>query len=158
MSFQRLTRRAGFALAAALLVPDLALAAVPGRLTPVVVFRNAAPPMKLAMALLLVAAIAAIVICVMKLLPGKRLSGGSAFVSGLRLGGPVVGIYGASYSGLNMTLGLANLPVTPPMNVLAHGFAEVMLLIGIGFFAGAVAVVCNWLIEARIDRAILAPA
>ncbi len=119
------------------------------------VFQNAAPVPKLIMVGLLGATLAAVIICVLKLASGPRLSGGSAYLSGLRVGGPLAGLLGAAHAGFNMSLGLANAPATPPMNVLARGFAEVVLLIALGLLAGAVAVITNWAVEARIDRAVL---
>jgi biopolymer transport protein ExbB/TolQ len=140
--------------AALLAFPALAQAAP---LTPAVVFMNAAPLPKLIILGLVVASVAAIVICVMKLSAGRKLSGGSAFLSGLRVGGPLAGLLGAALGCLNMSLGIANLPVTPPMNVLARGIAEAVLLVTLGLLAGSVAVIANWAVEAKIDRALLAP-
>ena len=67
---------AGFA---ALLAPSVALAA-PG-LTLATVIGDAAGTMKFIMIALVLAAIAAIALTALKVLPGRRLSGGSAFVS-----------------------------------------------------------------------------
>ncbi len=52
------------------------------------VFQNAAPVPKLIMVGLLGATLAAIIVCVLKLASGPRLSGGSAYLSGRRRGGP----------------------------------------------------------------------
>jgi hypothetical protein len=124
-------------------------------LTPALVFVDAAPLAKFIMLALAFATVAAVIICSRKLMAGPALVGGSAFLSCLRLGGPLAGALGASYTLLNMTLGLSNVPQTPPMQVLAPGFAEAVLLIGLGFCAGAFAAVCHWAVEARIDRAVL---
>lgn len=110
--------------------------------------------MKLIILGLIVATLAALLVCSLKLLSGTRLSGGSAFLSGLRLGGPLAGLLGAAYGGLNMSIGLANVH-TPPVSVLAHGAAEIMLLVVLGLLSGAVAVFTHWAVEARIDRAVL---
>jgi hypothetical protein len=134
--------------------PALAQAAP---ITPVLIFAHAATGPKIIMLGLFVATWAAIIICVMKLRRGRKLSGGSAFLSGLRVGGPLAGLLGAALGCLNMAIGVANLPVSPPMNVLAPGIAEAVLLVALGLQAGAVAVFCNWLVEAQIDRAVLAP-
>ena len=141
-------------LAALFVFPALAQAAP---LTPALIFAHAAPLPKLIMLGLIVATVAAVVICVMKLRAGRTLSGGSAFLSGLRVGGPLAGLLGAANVCLNMSIGVANSPVSPPMNVLAPGFAEAVLLVGLGLLAGSAAVICNWLVEAKIDRAVLAP-
>lgn len=119
------------------------------------VFGDAAAPMKLLMAVLIVASIAAVILTVAKLSRGRRLAGGSAFVSALRLGGPLLGLMGAAFTVLMMFIGMANAGVDAPMAVLAPGFAEAALLFLLGFLAGAVAVICHWAIEARIDRTVL---
>ena len=54
-----------------------------------------------------------------------------------------------------MTLGYANVPGEPPFKVLAPGFAESFLLIGLGLLAGTVAVLAHWAVESRIDRQVL---
>jgi biopolymer transport protein ExbB/TolQ len=110
--------------------------------------------MKLVMAGLLAATVAAVVVCILKLASG-RLSGGSAFLAGLRVGGPLAGLLGAAYVALRMLIGLSNLESAPPLRIVAPGLAEAVLLIGLGLLAGAVATVCHWLVEARIDRAAL---
>ena len=140
--------------AAFLWVPTAAWAAP---LTLSRVFWDAAPTMKLIMAALLVAAVVAVVMGVLKLRPGGALAGGSAFLSALRLGGPVLGLLGASFVALSMFLGIANSPEPVPMRVLAPGLAEIILLVGLGLLAGAVAVAFNWAVEARIDRQVLRP-
>ena len=141
---------AGFA---ALLAPGVALAA-PG-LTLATVIGDAAGTMKFIMIALVLAAIAAIALTALKVLPGRRLSGGSAFVSALRLGGPLIGLLGASFVVLMMFLGIANAGQSVPMPVLAPGFAEAAMLIFLGLIAGVIGVICHWVIEARIDRTVL---
>jgi ABC-type amino acid transport system permease subunit len=126
-------------------------------LTPGGVFMDAHPLIKLIMVALLVATVAAVVVGVMKLRRGAQLNGGSAFLSALRFGGPVLGLLGASYVGLLIFLGIANMPGPVPMKVLAPGFAEMVLLIALGLLAGAVATAFNWAVEARIDRQVLRP-
>jgi hypothetical protein len=139
--------------AAASLIPGLALAQT--RITPAVVFADAAPPMKLIMVLLLVTALAAIVVTVLKVLSGPRLTGGSTYLQALRLGGPLIGLLGAAYNVLMINIGLANSGEQPPYNVLAPGVAEAAFIFMLGLIAGVVAVICNWIVEARIDRAVL---
>lgn len=137
----------------ALTVPTAALAqSRPGLAT---VFAEAAPLMKLLMLIMVVAAVAAIVVTVMKLSSGHRLSGGSSFVSALRLGGPLLGLAGAIFNLLMMFMGIANAGGPVPFEVLAPGFAEASMLFLIGLFVGVVAVICHWVIEARIDRTVL---
>ena len=147
-----LIRRAAWVGLAALALPATASA---DPLTPLGVFADAALPVKAIMLGLILATLAAIVICAMKLSSGARLSGGSAYLSGLRLGGPLAGFVGAAYGGFAMALGVANVTVPAPLSILAHGAAEVMLLILLGLVSGSVAVAANWAVEARIDRAVL---
>jgi hypothetical protein len=138
--------------AAFCLLPLLAQAAP---LTPARVFADAAPFPKLVLLGLIIATVAAVVVAIRKLSSGSQLAGGSAFVSGLRAGGPLAGLLGGAYTGLNMAIGLSNVAQTPPMRVLAPGFAEIILLIGVGMLSGAVAVIVHGSIESRIDRNLL---
>lgn len=120
------------------------------------IFMNAAPLQKLVMLGIAASAVAALVVAGRKLAAGSKLAGGSAFVSGLRLGAPIAGVLGGAYAAINMSLGIANVPYTPTLKVLAPGFAEIAALVGLGFLVGVLAVVLNWAIEARIDRQVLA--
>ena len=139
----------------------MALAFVPGlafagqRLTLPGVFSDASELMKGLMILLLAGAIAAVVITVLKLARGRRLAGGSAFVSALRLGGPLIGLLGAAFVLLHGFVAIANVGEPVPMAVLAPGYAEAAMLVFLGLFAGVVGVICHWVIEARIDRTVL---
>jgi hypothetical protein len=145
-------RRTGSA-AFALLAATGAAAAEP--LTPAAIFGHATPVVQAIILFLVAAMLAAIVVCALKLASGPRLAGGSAFVSGLRVGGPLAGFLGAAWGGLNMAVGLANVTQPVPVNLLARGWAEAMFLIVLGLLSGAVAVICHWAIEARIDRVVL---
>lgn len=134
-------------------IPGLAIAAP--RLTLSDVFADADESMKALMILLIAAALIAVVLTGLKVAGGRRLAGGSAFVSALRLGGPLLGLLGAVFVLLSGFVGLANAGAPVPMPVLAPGFAEAALLFLLGLLAGVVGVVCHWIIEARIDRAVL---
>ncbi len=148
MSLSRLTL--GAALAAA--TPAAALAQT--RLNAVMVFNDAAPSMKLIMLALILASLAAIAITVRKAMSGPHLSGGSTYLSALRLGGPLIGLLGAAYNGLNIAIGVSN--VKPEsLDVIWPGVAELMSLITLGLVAGVIAVICHAIVEARIDRAVL---
>jgi hypothetical protein len=124
-------------------------------LTLLAVAMNAPPVPKLIIAALALSAIVAVVVCVGKLASGPRLSGGSAFLSGLRFGGPLAGLFGAALTGLQMAMGTANVAGPVPDNILARGYAQIMLLLVFGFFTGAVAVIANWAVESKIDRSVL---
>ncbi|RZJ01531.1 MAG: hypothetical protein EON90_02825 [Brevundimonas sp.] len=144
-----------------LVVPVLAAAAVPslataqGRLTPADVFADAALPMQAIMLLLVGASIAAVVVAVRKVASGPRLAGGSTFLQALRLGGPLIGLLGAAYNVFVVNLAIANIGVQPAYPVLAPGVAEAAFLFVLGLIAGVIAVICNWVVEARIDRTVL---
>ena len=141
---------AGLALAAA---PSVAFAQ--SRLTLAGVFGDADETIKTLMIALAVAALAAIVVTVLKLAAGRRLTGGSAFVSALRLGGPLMGLMGAAFILLMGFIGIANASAPVSMAVLAPGYAEAAFVFLLGLLAGVVGVVCHWIIEARIDRTVL---
>jgi hypothetical protein len=124
-------------------------------LTILTVVADAAPLNKLLFFALIAAGLAAVVLCATKLTSGPRLAGGSLFLSSLRLGGPIAGLLGGSWSIFHMCLGLANVAAPVPAQVLARGWAEAAMLVTLGLVVGAVAVMTNWAIEARIDHAVL---
>jgi biopolymer transport protein ExbB/TolQ len=124
-------------------------------LTPVAIFAHAATGQKLIAVVLLVSIVAAISVAALKLKDGQRLSGGSAFLSGLRVGGPILGGLGGCASLLSMSMGYANVPGEAPLKVLAPGFAETFFMVELGFLAGVVAVLAHWAVEARVDRSVL---
>jgi hypothetical protein len=121
-------------------------------LTPIAVFAHSAPMQKAIVIALLLAIAAAVAVAAQKLSRAQRLPGGSAFLSGLRLGGPILGGLGACWSLFSMSLGYANVPGDLPLKVLAPGFAEAFLMVSLGFLAGGVAVLAHWGVEARMDR------
>ncbi len=154
MTDPRVSRLAAATFLTALLAPGAASAAGPG-ITLGNVFGDAAPSVKLVMLLLVVGALASVIVTALKLASGRRLSGGSAYVSALRLGGPLLGLVGAVYVLLMGFIGIANAGEAVPMAVLAPGYAEAALLFLLGLLAGVVGVICHWIIEARIDRTVL---
>jgi hypothetical protein len=144
------------ALAVASAIPLAALAPLQAQaatLNPTLVFMDAAPAMKVVMIILIVATLGAVGVCVRKLMAGPNLSGGSTFLSALRLGGPLLGLMGGAYNGLMIFMGLARGP--QPFHVIAPGLAESALLVLLGLICGVVAVACHWAVEARIDRTVL---
>ena len=126
-----------------LTAPGSALAAP---VTPVWIFQHATPLHQVIMLGLLFAIVAAMAVSAMKLSTGRP--GGSPFLAALRAGGPLAGLLGGASAGLNTMLGISNVPITPPLKIIAPGLAEALLLIGLGFLAGAVAVIANWAVEA----------
>jgi biopolymer transport protein ExbB/TolQ len=125
------------------------------RITAIDVFQFAGPLQKAVVIALLAAMAAAVVVLAVKLASGKKLDGGSAFLSSLRLGGPILGGLGACWSLFNMTLGYAGVPGDPSPKIMAPGFAEAFLQVGLGFLVGVVAVLCHWAVTSRIDRQVL---
>jgi hypothetical protein len=134
-----------------LAAPGAALAAP---LTPALMFQHATPLNKILMLGLVLATLAAVVICAMKLSTGR--AGGSPFLAALRAGGPLAGLLGGAYAALNTMIGISNVPITPPLKIIAPGIAEAILLIGLGLLAGAVAVIANWAVQAKGERGGLA--
>ena len=124
-------------------------------LTPFDVFQYAPLVQQLIIVALMVAIVAAVVVLVLKLSPGRPLSGGSAFLSGLRLGAPIIGLLGACHAGLYMTIAVASVSIEPTLKMFAPGIAESFEMVGLGFLAGAIAIVAHWAIESRIDRRVL---
>ena len=119
------------------------------------VFRDASWISKSMMFAMVAATIWAIVVCWRKVSAGPDLVSGSAYLAGLRFGGPLVGCLGAAYVLFGMSLGLANVEVAPTLKQLAPGYAEAALLLMLGLKAGVVAAVANAIVEGRIDRAVL---
>ena len=123
-------------------------------MTPVTIFLDAAVPVQAIVVALIVAAIAAVVVTVRKVASGPHLSGGSTYLSALRLGAPLLGLLGAAFNGLMMFGALAKFG-PQPINVLAPGLAEATFLVVMGLLVGVVGVICHWVVEARVDRAVL---
>ncbi|WP_439476146.1 MotA/TolQ/ExbB proton channel family protein [Brevundimonas sp.] len=143
-------------LVAGLMLASIPIAAVAApRITIASVFTDADETMKFLMIALIAASLAAVIVTGLKLASGRRLNGGSAFISALRLGGPLIGLVGAAFILLMGLISIANFGGPVPMPVLAPGFAEAALLFLLGLIAGVVGVVCHWIIESRIDRAVL---
>ena len=129
-------------------------AAAHERLTVATVALDASIPIKLLMVGLVLAALAAVVIAARKL-TGGPINGGSAFLSGLRYGGPLVGFLGAALNGLWSFMAIASMDRSLPFSAYAPGLAEAMLVLTLGLLSGVVAVIARWAVEARIDRTVL---
>jgi len=81
---------------------------------------------------------------------GERPSG-LAFLAALASGGPLIGLFGATYGLLDMCIGIANVQPSPSVAVLAPGYAEAALSVTLGLLAGAVAVIGHRHLQARLD-------
>jgi len=130
-------------------------AAQAATLTPIMVLQNAAIPVQAVVLGLVGAMLAAIAVLIMKLATPPGLSGGSAYLTGLRLGGPLAGALGAAYTLLVMFLFISGTSKPVSLNELAPGFAEAVMLVLLGFACGAFAAIGKWAVDARIDRAVL---
>ena len=113
------------------------------------------PLQKLIMFLIVAATVAAIAISIRKLAQGNKLVGGSAFVSGLRLGGPLLGLLGASYATMNIFVALSGFNEMVNPVILMPAIAEAFAVLIVGLISGVIAVIANWAIEARIDKEVL---
>jgi hypothetical protein len=133
------------------------MAASAARLSLAAVVANTPALQKAVLLALTASMLAAAIIAARKVASGERLAGGSAFVSGLRLGGPILGGLGATYALMDSAIGIANTAGDPTLKLLAPGLAEAGLMVWLGFLAGAIGVLANWAIESRIDRLVLAP-
>lgn len=67
--------------------------------------------------------------------------GGLTFLAALAVGGPLIGLFGAAYGLLDMSIGIANVRPEPSLTVLAPGFAEAALSVALGLLAGAIATI-----------------
>jgi biopolymer transport protein ExbB/TolQ len=123
-------------------------------MTPGAIFKNANIPVKLMMIALVIAMIAAVVVTVRKVASG-HISGGSTYLASLRLGGPLIGLLGASLNGLWTLIGIASVGPSVPLEAFAPGLAEAMLALSLGLLSGVVAVICHWAVESRVDRMVL---
>jgi hypothetical protein len=118
-------------------------------------FSNSALVPKVVVVVLLALAVAAVAVCTIKVLSGPRLSGGSTFLSSLRLGAPLLGLLGGVWGFMNTFLGIANFGPISNIAVVAPGVAESIFIIFVGLLVGVVAVICHWAVEAKIDRTVL---
>jgi hypothetical protein len=97
----------------AVAIAGLPAVAVAGPITPAMVFLHATPVVQVVIAGLFASIVAALAVCAAKLSAGPKLTGGSAYLSALRLGGPLAGLTAAAWSAFSMAIGLANVRPTP---------------------------------------------
>jgi hypothetical protein len=132
------------ALAAGFAPPDPAMSVVAPehRLAIGGVFTHAKPLIMLIFAGLIVAIAYAAFVYIRGLIARRgQPVGGLVFLSALSAGGPLIGVFGAAYGLLDMSIGIANVRPEATLVVLAPGFAEAMLSISLGLLAGAIATV-----------------
>ncbi|MDP3403200.1 MAG: hypothetical protein Q8S03_00840 [Brevundimonas sp.] len=115
------------------------------------------PTLKGLMIALFLAVLAALAVTGRKVMSGPSLTGGSNYLQALRLGGPLLGLLGAAYSFLMTTIAIANIGQQPSYPVLAPSVTGAAFVVVLGLGTGLVALICNWIIEARIDHTVLRP-
>jgi hypothetical protein len=104
------------------------------------VFTHAQPVVQGFLFLLIVLLVAAVVVWIGQLTPGRRgPSRGEAALSAILVAAPLFGLTAAAYGLLDMSIGLANVRPSPDLTVLAPGFAQASLCILLGLLAAALA-------------------
>lgn len=135
--------------------PQLTPIPAADRLNLIGVFAHAGPLMKVVLFGLVIVSLAAVTVWVVRLMrPGQRrsnsLAAGAAWLSGVAASAPLVGLFGGAYTALNGFIGISNVRPTPSLTVLAPGFAEAMLSIGLGLLAAAIATVGARHLQAKL--------
>jgi biopolymer transport protein ExbB/TolQ len=122
------------------------------RLTVFGIFIDADPVVKLVMAGLLVAAVAALVLWILQL--GRRTPSprAMAFLSAWSGGAVLVGLFGAAYTLMNSMLGLSNLRPAPTISVVAPGIAEALASVMLGLLGAAIATLAHRHLQGRALR------
>ena len=136
--------------------PDPRLTPVPpeDRLTVMGVFMDADPVVKLVLAGLVIAAVAALVIWLVQL--GRRTPSARAmtFLSVWSRSAVLVGLFGGAYTLMNSALALSNLRPAPTISVVAPGLAETLLSIMLGLLGAAIATMGHRHLQARLVRVV----
>jgi hypothetical protein len=113
------------------------------------IFLEAAIPQKLVFLAFAAALIASVAIVAMRLRGSPART--STLLADLRLACPAIGLLGAALNGLHMMQTTLALPIAPTAKMLAPGLMEMAALVAAGALAGMVAVVLNWVLEARLS-------
>jgi len=128
------------------------------RLTALRVFGDAAPEVKLVMALLILGTLAALAVWALSLgkvgtADAKGVAGALGRLRIVRSAGVPLGCLGAGYVMFSSFLAISNVRPAPGLTIVAPGLAEASLVIVLGLLATTVAVICERHLEARIRRA-----
>lgn len=134
--------------------PPFALVPAEDRLTLLGVFMDADIVVKLIMAGLLVAAVAALAVWIAQAARARSAGTvrGLGFLSALGAGGPLIGFFGSAYTLLHSFIGLSNVRPAPTLSVLAPGFAEATLCAALGLLAAAIATIGHRHIQSKLLR------
>ena len=119
--------------------------ASPPRNNLAMVFGDASPEMKLIIALLLLGALVAAALWLLAVARSRGEGGrrALAFLSTLRVAGPLLGVVGGAYVMVNGLIALAWYKPEAPLLVMAPGLAEAVLSVMAGALAGLVAVLAH---------------
>ena len=122
------------------------------------IFADAALPVQAVMALLALGAVAALAVWALALPKvGKgeavRLAAALGRLNILTAAGAPLGALAASYTLLSGFVGLVNVRPTPPVAVLAPGWAEAAMAVMLGLLASSVAVICERHLQGGIRTA-----
>lgn len=136
--------------------PAAAQQIAPEPLTMAGVVADAAVEVQLVMAGLVAATLAAVVVWALELGRIRRgrlenTAARQAFLKAVAGAGPLFGLAAGAYTLLMSSLALANVEPTPPLAVIAPGFAEVLLSVFLGLFASAVATTLRRHLEGRME-------
>jgi hypothetical protein len=128
------------------------------RMTVLDIFADADPFVKLAFAILILGALAALAVWATSL--GKVGTGDAKGLAGalgrlriVRSGGAPLGLLAASYTLMSAFIGTANVRPAPTLTIFAPGLAEAAMGVVLGLLATTVAVVCERHLEGRMRRA-----
>jgi hypothetical protein len=112
------------------------------------VLANAAIPVKLIMAGLMIAIAASVVLWLLKF---ARKAPAGGFLSAVVVSGPLFGVAAAAFTLLTMAVGVANVRPSPDLATLAPGLAEAALTVLLGMLAGAVAAAARGHLQSRAE-------
>ncbi len=126
------------------------------RLSLVGVFSGAMPTMQLVYSALMLAVVAALAVWLVQIvrLQQRRTKGVAraiAYLSGQAAAAPLFGLCGMTYGLLTICIGITNKRPGPTLIALGPGFAEVLLALGLGLFAAAIATVAHRHLSARLQ-------
>ncbi|HEY8571035.1 MotA/TolQ/ExbB proton channel family protein [Phenylobacterium sp.] len=116
------------------------------------VFMDGDPVVKLVLAGLLVAAIAALVLWILQASRRTAAPRSMTFLAVWSRSAVLVGLFGASYTLMNSAIGLSNLRPAPSIGVVAPGLAEALLSVMLGLLGAAIATMGHRHLQARLVR------
>lgn len=132
--------------------PPFSVVAPADRLTLGGVFMDADIVVKLLMAGLILATLAALALWIAgDLRPRGKAAGAITYLSGLGAAAPLVGLFAAAYTLLHSFIGLSNVRPAPTLSIMAPGFAEATFSLALGLLAAAIGVIGHRQLKARLQ-------